>query len=185
MYRAALILAATALLAPSGAFPQEVTDCEHSDAKTILSPDKKWIASVQEQVCAVGNRAAAAVNVDLLRAADSSHAGRVFSMRVPRSRDHWPRVIWISPTEMQLWAPNRAEIGKQLSEFEGIRIELKYCGDNPQERAQVVEYQAAFKKWMQDTTAWAERRKVDPSDPTPRPKRPVEPRYSSDSCENI
>lgn len=176
------ILFAAAILFASGVFAQEVTDCEHSPAKTTPSPDGKWIASVQEQVCAVGNRAAAAVNVDILRAADSSHAGRVFSMRVPRSRDHWPRIVWKSETEMELWAPNRAEIGKQLSELEGIRIELKYCGDNPQERAQMVEYQAAFKRWMQETTAWAEKRKADPSDPTPRPKRPVEPRYSSDSC---
>src|SRR5687767_584976 len=106
-------------------------------------------------------------------------------MRVPRSRDHWLRVVWKSPTEMELWAPNRAEIGRKLSEAEGIRIELKYCGDNPRERAAQVEYQAAFRKWMQHTTAWAEKRKRDPANPGPRPKRPVEPTYSPDSCENV
>src|ERR1041384_5590486 len=48
--------------------------------------------------------------VDLALASDASHAKRVFNMRVPRSRDQWPRVIWKSPTTMELWAPNRAEI---------------------------------------------------------------------------
>jgi len=86
---------------------------------------------------------------------------------------------------MELWAPNRAHILKQLSELEDIRIELKYCGDNPAERAQMAQYQAAFRKWMQDTTAWVEKRKRDPTDQTPRPKRPVEPTYSSDSCANV
>jgi hypothetical protein len=174
-----------AMLMPAGAMAEEVTDCEHSAAKTYPSPDGKWVASVQEEVCAVGNRAAAAVNVDVARVSDPKHVGRVFSMAVPRSRDQWPRVIWKSETAMEVWAPNRAHIVKPVTSVGDLQVELKYCGDNPAERAQVAEYQAAFKKWMQDTTAWAEKRKRDPSDPAPRPKRPVEPNYSSDSCANV
>lgn len=184
--RIATVIVFAAMLAPVGAPAAEATDCDHSAAKTYASPDGRWVASVQEEVCAVGNRAAAAVNVDVALASDPKHVGRVFSMAVPRSRDQWPRVIWKSDTAMELWAPNRAHIVKPApATFEDIRIELKYCGDNPAERAQVVEYQEAFRKWMQDTTAWVERRKQDPQDPTPRPKRPVEPSYSSDSCANV
>jgi hypothetical protein len=183
--RIATAVLMAAWLAPAAAIAQEATDCDHSAAKTYASPDGRWVASVQEEVCAVGNRAAAAVNVDVSPASDPKHAGRVFSMAVPRSRDQWPRIIWKGPNAMELWAPNRAHIVKQLPAFEDIQIELKYCGDNPAERAQVVEYQAAFKKWMQDTTAWVEKRKSNPEDPTPRPRRPVEPNYSSDSCANV
>jgi hypothetical protein len=179
----AVLLAA--VLAPTGATAAEVTDCDHSAAKTYSSPDGRWVASVQEEVCAVGNRAAAAVNVDVALAADPKHAGRIFSMAVPRSRDQWPRVVWTGPSAMELWAPNRAHILKQLPAFEDVKVELKYCGDNPAERTRKAEYEAAFRKWMQDTTAWVERRKRDPADKTPRPQRPAEPSYSSDSCANL
>jgi hypothetical protein len=183
--RIGMAVLVAAMLAPAGAIAAEATDCDHSAAKTYPSPDGRWVASVQEEVCAVGNRAAAAVNVDIALAADSKHVGRVFSMAVPRSRDQWPRVIWKDPTALEVWAPNRAHILKQLPALEDIRIELKYCGDNPEERAQVAAYQAAFRKWMQDTTAWVELRKRDPEDKTPRPQRPSEPSYSSDSCANV
>lgn len=180
-----VIAIAAVALVTTPTIAAEVTDCDHSAATTYPSPDGRWVASVQEEVCAVGNRAAAAVNVDVSSVSDSKHVGRVFSMAVPRSRDQWPRVIWKDDTAMEVWAPNRAHIVKQLPTLEGIRIELKYCGDNPEERAQKVAYQEAFKKWMQDTTAWVERRKLDPQDKTPRPQRPSEPSYSSDSCANV
>ena len=160
-------------------------DCEHSDEKTYASPDGKWVATVQEEVCAVGTGTAAGVMVDLAPAADASHATRVLNIRVPRSRDLWPRVIWKAPTVMELWVPNRAEIMAQASSANGVQIQLEYCGDNPAERAQVVEYQAALKQWMKDTTEWAQKRKQDPTFNEPRPKRPVEPSYSSDSCAGV
>jgi hypothetical protein len=185
MMRIAIAVLLAAMLVPAGAIAAEATDCDHSAATTYPSPDGRWVASVQEEVCAVGNRAAAAVNVDIALAADEKHVGRVFSMAVPRSRDQWPRIIWKDATAMEVWAPNRAHNQKQLPALEALRIELKYCGDNPAERAQVAAYQEAFKKWMQDTTAWVEQRKRNPQDQAPRPKRPSEPNYSSDSCANV
>jgi hypothetical protein len=177
-------LALTLLLAlvPAASWAAE---CEHSGEKSYASPDGKWTATVQEEVCAVGTGTAAGVMVDLALTSDATHAKRVFNMRVPRSRDQWPRVIWKSPTVMELWAPNRADIMAQESGFDGVQIQLRYCGDNPAERAQVGEYQAALKQWMKDTTEWAQKKKQDPSFNEPRPKRPVEPTYSSDSCANV
>ncbi len=55
-----------------------------------------------------------------------------------------------------------------------MQVQLKYCGDNPAERAQVAEYQAAVKQWMKDTTEWAQKRKADPAFSEPRPKRTAE-----------
>ena len=179
MMRIASILLLTIALAPMAG---RAADCEHSGEKMFPSPDGKWVATVQEEVCAVGNGTAAGVMVDLARADDAAHAMRIFNMRVPRSRDLWPRVIWKAPTVMELWAPNRAEIMGQASSFDGVQIQLRYCGDNPAERAQVGEYQAALKQWMKDTTEWAQKKKQDPGFNEPRPERPVEPTYSSDSC---
>ncbi len=101
--------------APVAGWAQDSHDCEHAGTKTYESPDERWVATVQEEVCAIGNRTGAGIMVDLALASDASHAKRVFNMRVPRSRDQWPRVIWKSPTTMELWAPNRAEILAQES----------------------------------------------------------------------
>jgi hypothetical protein len=177
-----LLLVATVAPAAGWAAEAQAHDCEHSGEKSFPSPDGRWIATVEEQVCVAGTGTAAGVVVDLALAADARHAKRIFNMRVPRSRDYWPRVVWKAPTAMELWAPNRAEIAVQESQFDGVQIQLRYCGDNPAERAQVAEYQAAFKKWMQDTTAWVQKKKQDPGFSEPRPKRPDEPRYSDDSC---
>ena len=157
-------------------------DCDHSGAKTTASPDGHWVATVQEEVCATVDGAAAGVNVDLALASDSTHRSRVFSMRVPRSRDEWPRVVWTSPTSMEVWAPNLAEIGLHVTDAGGVHVDLKYCGDNPTDRARRAEYQAALKQWMQDTTAWVQQKKTDPNSTTPRPKRPEEPVLTPSTC---
>jgi hypothetical protein len=185
MTRSAILLLLLALAPAAGWTADDVHDCEHSGTKTFASPDARWVATVQEEVCAIGTRTGAGIMVDLALASDASHAKRVFNMRVPRSRDLWPRVIWKSPTTMELWAPNRAEILAQESQFDGVQIQLKYCGDNAAERAQVTAYQDALEQWMKQTTEWAQKRKQDPSYSEPRPKRPVEPGYSSDSCASV
>jgi hypothetical protein len=173
------------LMLPMAAWAADTHECEHSGEKKYESPDGRWVATVQEEVCAIGEHAAAGVMVDLALAADASHAKRVFNMRVPRSRDLWPRVIWKGPQAMEVWAPNRADIMAKESSFDGVQIELRYCGDNPAERAQVAQYQAAFEQWKKDTTEWAQKRKQDPNFDAPRPKRPVEPTYSPDTCANV
>src|SRR5262249_51022619 len=121
----------------------------------------------------------------LKSSADSGHAHRVFSMRVPRSRDEWPRVVWKSATAMQVWVPNLAEISLHVADVEGVHVELKYCGDNPEERARREENQAALKEWMQDTTAWVQQKKRDPTFDAPRPKRPEEPVLAESTCAGV
>jgi hypothetical protein len=173
------------VLAPALGWAAEPAHCEHSGERSAKSPDGRWVATVQEEVCDANGVAAAGVVVDLSPSADATHAQRVFSMTVPRSRDEWPKVLWKDAGLLELWVPNRAAIGMQKSESQGVRIELKYCGDNPQERAQVAEFQATFKKWMSDTTGWMERKKRDPNVSEPRPKRPIEPTYPPDTCGDI
>ncbi len=183
--RIATLLLLVLMLAPVCGWAAEVADCEHSGTKSVPSPDGRWIATVQEDVCATGTGTAAGVDVDLTLSGDSTHRRRVFSMRVPRTRDEWPRVLWKSPTVMEIWVPNLAEIGMQVPELEGVRIDLKYCGDNPEERAQRDAYRIALEQWMKDTTAWVEQRKRDPDFKAPRPRRPEEPALSATTCAHV
>src|SRR5262245_42022906 len=183
MRNAVMVLALLpALLASGGAV---AADCDHSGAKTTPSPDGRWVATVQEEVCATDKGAAAGVNVDLALADDPAHESRVFSMSVPRSRDEWPHVVWKSATSMEVWVPNLADVGLHVADAEGVHIDLKYCGDNPEQRAKRAGYQVALKQWMKDTTAWVQQKKNDPNSTAPRPKRPEEPALTASTCAGI
>ncbi len=173
------------ILAPACGSAAEQANCEHSGERTAISPDGRWVATVLEEICDANGVASGGVVVDLAMSADATHAQRIFSMYVPRSRDEWPKVLWKSSSQLELWVPNRSAIAMQKAESQGIQVQLKYCGDNPEERARVAEFQAAFKKWMSDTTGWVERKKRDPNLSEPRPKRPVEPTYSPDTCTDV
>ncbi len=66
--------------------------------------------------------------------------------------------------------------------YEGIRIALAYCNDNPEDRARLVAYKAAVQQWQKDVSAWAEKRKQDADAAGPRPARPEEPALSPGRC---
>lgn len=157
-------------------------DCDRSESKRTPSPDGRWVASVQEEVCATGATAAAGITVIVSAATDPSQGKRVFQMAVPRSRDDWPRVRWESPTSLHLRVPNLAEVSPPQPEYAGIRIALEYCGDNPDDRARVAAYKTAVKQWQADVSAWAQKRKQDPEAAGPRPARPEEPRVPPGRC---
>jgi hypothetical protein len=78
--------------------------------------------------------------------------------------------------------PNLSEPSPPKPEFEGIRISLAYCGDNPQDRASAAAYKAAVQQWQKDVSAWAQKRKQDPDAAGPRPPRPEEPRLAPGLC---
>ncbi len=158
-------------------------DCDRSESRRTPSPDGQWIASVQEEVCAGARGAAAGITVVVSSATDESRAQRVFITAVPRSRDDWARVRWEGNSLLQIRVPNLAEIAEAPKpEFAGIRIELQYCGDNPDDRAKVAQYKLDVKQWQRDVTAWVQRRKQDPDAAGPRPPRPEEPRLPPGRC---
>jgi len=161
---------------------QAAEDCDQSESKRTPSPDGRWVASVQEEVCATAQGAAAGITVILSAAADATQARRVFQMAVPRSREDWPRVRWDSPTSLHLRVPNLAEVNPPVPEYAGIHVALEYCGDNPEDRARVAAYKAAFKQWQADVSAWAQKRKQDAAGAGPRPERPEEPRVPQGRC---
>lgn len=156
--------------------------CDRSGSKTTPSPDGKWVANVQEEVCDTPTGAAAGITVVLALAADPEHGRRVLIMPVPRSRDDWPRVRWQAPDAVELRVANLSEAPAPEPLYEGIRISLTHCNDNPQDRASLVAYKAAVQQWQKDVTAWAARRKEDADAAGPRPPRPEEPALSPGRC---
>jgi len=156
-------------------------ECDRSGSKSTPSPDGQWIANVQEEVCATATGAAAGITVVLASASDPARSKRVFIMPVPRSREDWPRIRWSGAGAMEVRVPNLSEPTPLESQFEGIRISMAYCGDNPEDRARVAAYKAAIKQWQADVSAWAARRKQDAT-AGPRPPQPEEPVVAPGRC---
>ena len=172
------LLAACLAPAANAAEPE----CERSGSKTTPSPDGRWIANVQEEVCATATGAAAGITVVLVSTAEPAHSKRVFIMPVPKSRDDWPRIRWQGPDAMEVRVPNLSEPSAPEPQFEGVRISLTYCGDNPADRAQMAAWKAAVKQWQVEVSAWAQRRKLDAATAGPRPTRPEEPALAPGRC---
>ncbi len=176
-----LSLLLLALLAPQ-AFGAEETVCERSGSITTRSPDGAWTASVQEVACATATSAGAGITVELHPENGAAKVQRVFTMTVPRSRDDWPRVRWLSASAMEIRVPNLAEVTPPLAEHQGVRITLAYCGDNPEDRARLLAYKEGVKQWQKDVSAWVKRRNEDAVAAGPRPPRPEEPRLPPGRC---
>jgi hypothetical protein len=156
--------------------------CDRSETTATPSPDGQWVANVQHEVCDTGAGAAAGITVVLASVKDPARSKRVFMMPVPRSRDDWPRVRWQDSNVVELRVANLSEAPPPEPEFEGIRIVLAFCNDNPGDRAQLAAYKAAVLSWQKEVTAWAEQRKQDPDAAGARPPRPEEPRLSPGRC---
>jgi hypothetical protein len=156
--------------------------CDRSESRPTPSPDGKWVANVQEEVCATSSGAAAGITVIITSTTDPTRSRRVFIMTVPRSRDDWPRIRWQGSTAMEIRVPNLSEVTPPIPEFEGIRVSLAYCGDNPEDRQRLASYKAAVKQWQRDVSAWVQRRNQDAAAAGPRPPRPEEPRLAPGRC---
>jgi hypothetical protein len=156
--------------------------CDRSGSTATPSPDGRWVANVQEEVCESSGGAAAGITVDLASTADPARHKRVFIMPVPRSRDDWPRIRWLGPEAMEVRVPNLSEAPPPVPEFEGIHITLAHCGDNPEDRARLADYRVAVKQWQKDVSAWLQQRKADPRYTEPRPPRPEEPVLAPGRC---
>jgi hypothetical protein len=180
--RIAALITILALSVLPAALHAAEAECDRSASKSTPSPDGKWIANVQEEVCATPTGAAAGITVVIVSAKDPAHSKRVFSMPVPRSRDDWPRIRWQGTVAMEVRVPNLSEAAPPEPQFEGIRIGLAYCGDNPEDRARQAAYKAAVKQWQKDVSAWVGKRKQDAEAAGPRPPRPEEPELAPGRC---
>ena len=180
-----LTLGSLLLVAWCHATPAAEPECDRSGSKTPPSPDGRWVANVQEEVCATASGGTAAgVTVVITSAADAQVAKRVFIMPVPRAREDWPRVRWPQAGSLEIRVPNLSDPSPPEPQWNGIQIALAYCGDDPAARQQLADYKSAVKQWQKDVSAWATRRKESEATAGPRPPRPEEPRLSPGRCQD-
>jgi hypothetical protein len=158
-------------------------ECEQSEATITPAPGGQLEASVLHRVCATSTGAAAAVSVYVGPAGVAQAQGeRVAAVAVPRSRDQWPRAVWRSETLLEVWVPNLANVLEVRPAWRDVQVQLKYCGDDPAERAAVAQYQVDLKEWMAAVTRWNEARFLDAEAAGPRPVRPREPDAKPRAC---
>jgi hypothetical protein len=157
--------------------------CEQSESTVVASPKARWAASVQHQVCETSTGGvAAAVTVFVGEAAAPLQGERVVATAVPRSREEWPRAHWRSETLLEIWVPNLANVLEVKPAFGAVQVALRYCGDDPEQRARVARYPQDLKRWQEEVSRWAELRQKDPEGAGPRPQRPAEPRETARPC---
>lgn len=178
--RLSMMVLLIALLPAAGSAAERI--CDRSETTATPSPNGDWVANVQHEVCDTSNGAAAGVTVVIASVKDPTRSKRVFIMPVPRTRDDWPRVRWQGPDAVELRVANLSEAPAPTPEFEGIRISLSFCDDNPADRARLAAYKSAVQAWQKDVTAWADKRKQNPDAAGSRPARPEEPRLSPGHC---
>jgi hypothetical protein len=166
----------------AGALQAAEPACDRSESIVTPSPDGRFTASVQHEVCATATGAAAGITVVLTSATDATQRRRVFMMPVPRSREEWARVRWQDAQALEIRIPNLSEAAPPEPQFAGIRISLAYCGDNAEDRARLAAHKAAVAQWQKDVSAWVARRKADGDSAGARPARPEEPRLAPGRC---
>ena len=138
--------------------------CEQSEATVTPAPDGRLAASVQHQVCATeSGGVAAAVTVFIGDAGAPLQGSRVVMTAVPRSRDEWPQAVlaWQCGAR-SLGAEPREGAREQMPTYKDVAVALKYCADDPGQRARVAQHQVDIQQWMAAVTRWSELRKKDP-----------------------
>jgi hypothetical protein len=178
-----LVSALLALVLPSVPLAAAERVCDQSDPVVTPSPDGRWAASVQHQVCETdAGGVAAAITVFVGAPGAALQGGRVAATAVPRSHAEWPRVVWRSGSQLEVWVPNLAQVLETTSGYREVAVALKYCQDDPDARAQVARYKVEMQRWMEAVTRWVELRNTDPQAAGARPQRPEEPRIQPRAC---
>ena len=173
------LLLALGPIAASGA----ESACEQSEATITPAPRGTLEASVLHRVCATSTGgAAAAVTIYVGPTGAAQQGERVAAVAVPRSRDQWPRAVWRSQSLLEVWVPNLANVLEVRPAYRDVQVQLKYCGDDPAERAAVAQHQVDLKEWMAAVTRWNEARQLDPAAAGSRPVQPREPDARPRAC---
>lgn len=163
------------LASPTLAAEESAKHCDEIDASTFKSPDGVWIARSYGEACDLGLSTSGAVVLELVRADNAKIRQVIFSMTMPPAKSAWPTIKWQSPNEILISAPSSAEIALQMAHFQGVEIDVRYCPRDPAVRARWLDYRAAYRKWIAETSAWTDMKKRDPNSAVPKPARPMPP----------
>jgi hypothetical protein len=127
------------LLSPAKAeeSPRGSLGCQSEVIATGVSPDDKWVAMVQEEVCSGPGMASTgimeAVQI-VARGQSPESSDDVFVMNGSGDPMRRPNIRWLSATLLQITVPNKSLIGLNKKNYAGIDIVTKFEPDDPAER---------------------------------------------------
>jgi hypothetical protein len=111
--------------------------CQREMVAMGVSPDDKWIAVVQEEVCSGLGIASTNVTdvVQLVpRERKPENGDDIFAVEGHGDPTQRPNIRWLSSTKLQINVPNKSLIGLDKKNYAGIEIAVKYEPDDPAER---------------------------------------------------
>ena len=111
--------------------------CQREIVAMGVSPEDKWVAVVQEEVCSGPGIASTNVTdvVQLVPQERKPENGDdIFAVEGHGDPTQRPNVRWLSSTKLQINVPNKSLIGLDKKSYAGIEIAIKYEPDDPAER---------------------------------------------------
>jgi hypothetical protein len=121
--------------------PGSEAGCERRTIAVTLSPDEKWQALTQQNICSDGAFVTVLFDtVQLIRRGDEpDRAIDVLSIEAGGRPDDKPLARWLSGTELQITIPNKSYFEIKKSDYEGIRIAIEFHPNDPAERKRWLE----------------------------------------------
>lgn len=174
-----LVLPVCMIFGSASGADDRVARCDEIDVFELESPDTSWTARMYGETCDLGLATSASVVVELVRDGYPTIAQTVLGMSMPPRKADWPELSWESPSRLVIQLPSRAEIGLQMASFQGVEIDVRFCPSDPNDRAQWLEYRAAYKNWIDETAEWVKNQQERDRN-VPKPIRPQPPKSTSD-----
>ena len=108
--------------------------CEGKTLSEQMSPDRKWIAVLRQEICSGGLFTTTVVDVIQITrpGRQPTKANEVFAADDDGNEKARPHVEWTSPMTLQINIQNRSAVGLKKDSYEGISI--RYDPDDPAAR---------------------------------------------------
>lgn len=159
------------------------SNCEKTIWQTEDSPDRTWKANSFRVVCDLGLSSSASAIVEIFHRRDANLRKVVLGMDLPSDPADRPHIRWVSPAKLAITVATGSTFGLRVAEYQGIQVDVNYCPDDPKLNQDMLEWRARYRKWIQDTTVWTEKKNADPMFRDPKPALPPPPERPS-SCES-
>jgi hypothetical protein len=111
-------------------------ECHGDTISMLVSPDNKWAALVQEDICSDG----AFITVLLYRVQVVRRGGKptrdndVLTFDAHGNSKDRPQLSWLSANRLQVTTPNKSLVGLKKERYEAVDVIIKYEPDDPAER---------------------------------------------------
>jgi hypothetical protein len=146
-----LLVLPSLLLLPANAEQRALGSlgCQREVIATGVSPDNKWIAIVQEEVCSGPGLASTGIT-DVVQIATQDQkpekGNDVFAIEENGNLTQRPNITWLTPTTLQIVVPNKSLIGLDKKSYAGIDIVTKFEPDDPAARERFLKERGLLPK---------------------------------------